>query len=651
MNQTSAENKDKLEVPSNDSNQSIQTLLNLLPDPAIIYQPNTNKIIAGNNPLFLLTNLGENDFINQPIKALLHDISDTNPISGHNKSANLRHKKLPPIPVNVKIYSLSPDKDKLLFTLHPEDIHKGSSHSLTDLNSFLNQLSNLIETPVKQGAEINVKNILEKTAKLLNADWVGIYQAGGNLPQLLHYLSNNKISEIFPQVLDKLELINHQTSTTWIAQSPPSTLLQKTAAQNNFKFLITYPLGNKTNKFGLLVVGGKATPLPSEAVSLTKFIAVHLSNVLETNSSLRILRNTANKIKHVLKIQNELIANLEEGVMILAPDLTIAEINPAAESMLGFSNIEVLRQPIDTILIGSKSLRSALSSAQQGVATLTADDLMLHHRSGKSFPAQLMAAPVIDQSKLLSIVLLIRDTSQQAESQAANKQLEQRAILGEVTAIFAHEVRNPINAIMLSLQVMEDNIGEEDENIKWIENMRDECNKLMYLMDSVLSFAKPLEYRMTDVDLDYLLNQILQRWHPRLMRLNISSYYETEVDNPIIEGDLRALEQVFTNLISNSVNAMSDEGGSLSIRITVPENDSDKHFYKISLTDSGHGIPDEIKQHMFQPFVTGSQQGTGLGLAITQRIINAHKGKIEVESFTGGTIFTIFLKKKERAHI
>ena len=466
MNQTAAENNDDLEVPSYDSNQSILTLLNLLPDPAIIYQQNTDKILAGNNPLFLLTNLGENDFINQPIKALLHDISDTNSISGHNKSANLRHKKLPTIPVKVRIYSLSPSKDKLLFTFHPEDIHKGVSHLFTDPSAFLNQLSSLIETPINQDTEIKVKNILDKTAEFLNADWVGVYQAGGNLPQLIHYLSNNNISKIFPQALDKPELILHQTPTTWMAETPPSTLLQKTAAQNKFNFLITFPLGYETKKFGLLVIGGKASSLPPEAVSLTKFIAVHLSNVMETNSSLRVLRNTAKKIKHVLKIQNEIIANLEEGVMILAPDLTIAEINPAAELMLGFSNIETLRQPIDTILIGSKSLRSALSSAQQGVATLTSDDLMLHHRSGKSFPAQLMTAPVIDKNKLLSIALLIRDTSQQAESLAANKQLEQRAILGEVTAIFAHEVRNPINAIMLSLQVMEDNLGEENENIK-----------------------------------------------------------------------------------------------------------------------------------------------------------------------------------------
>jgi signal transduction histidine kinase len=258
-----------------------------------------------------------------------------------------------------------------------------------------------------------------------------------------------------------------------------------------------------------------------------------------------------------------------------------------------------------------------------------------------------MVSPVSINEQLLSIIILIRDMSEAQQSQSARKQLEQRAILGEVTAIFAHEVRNPINAIMLSLQVMEENIEADDENHKWIDNMREECNKLLYLMESVLSFAKPLEYRMTDVNLDEMLNRLIDRWRTRLLKLKITPYYESEIENTVVEGDPRALEQVFTNLISNSVNAMDDTGGSLGLKITHPESPEDQAFLQISLTDSGHGIPDEIKSHMFKPFVTGSEHGTGLGLAITQRIINAHKGKIEVDSFAGGTIFKIFLLKKK----
>jgi len=129
--------------------------------------------------------------------------------------------------------------------------------------------------------------------------------------------------------------------------------------------------------------------------------------------------------------------------------------------------------------------------------------------------------------------------------------------------------------------------------------------------------------------------------------LGISSYFETEIDSPVVQGDIRALEQVFTNLISNAVKAMSDDGGYLGIKITKAELDEDEQFYQINITDSGPGIPADIKDQIFKPFVTGNKHGTGLGLAITQRIINAHKGKIEVDSFPGGTMFKVFLAKQK----
>ena len=94
------------------------------------------------------------------------------------------------------------------------------------------------------------------------------------------------------------------------------------------------------------------------------------------------------------------------------------------------------------------------------------------------------------------------------------------------------------------------------------------------------------------------------------LRLNITPYFESDVEVSLVEGDPRALEQVFTNLISNSANAMSEKGGPLSIRISESEQQEERWFLEITITDTGPGIPDEIKSHMFIPFVTGSNRGT-----------------------------------------
>lgn len=627
---------------------SVLTLFNLIPDPAIIYHPEEDKIVAANNAFFLMTNLGEDEFMQHSIKAVLPNITDTDPIGGHNKKALLRHKKLPSIPVTVRIFPLNPLEKNLIFLLKPEESQLINKSLVSEHTTNLERLISLIKTSDEKNIDSLIQLILQKSSELLNTQLVCIYKATGTTPPMVHYIANDTdLAAEFPPHLSEKDLHHHQEPEIWTPDMPILSIFHQTAALLDFQFLVTVPLENKKSKYGMFVAGSRSPSSHTHMLLIAKLISAYIAEQMEKHNTQLNLRNHANKIRQVVKIQNEIITNLDEGVIILAPDLSIAEINPAAETILGYANVEALRQPVDSILIGSESLGSAIKSAQQGIPTLTGGDLTLHHRTGRAFPAQVMMSPVMRDEKLYSIIILIQDLSKQQQNQAVNQQLEQRAILGEVTAIFAHEVRNPINAIMLSLQVMEDNLEEGDPNTKWIGNMREECNKLMYLMDSVLSFAKPLEYKMAGVDLNHLLTSILERWQPRLTRLNIAHYFESEVKDSIIEGDLRALEQVFTNLISNSVNAMSDQGGSLGIKITEADQIQERNAIQITLTDTGHGIPDEIKQHMFKPFVTGTNRGTGLGLAITQRIINAHKGKIEVDSYPGGTIFRIFLQKRK----
>jgi signal transduction histidine kinase len=173
--------------------------------------------------------------------------------------------------------------------------------------------------------------------------------------------------------------------------------------------------------------------------------------------------------------------------------------------------------------------------------------------------------------------------------------------------------------------------------------MQHDCNRLTHLMESVLSFSRPQEYKFEPTDLGMLLKRILERWEPRMARANVKSLFLPGNDMPAVSGDPRALEQVFTNLISNAVQAMSSSGGSLAIKIEQTHPPQEHPQVVVSFTDSGPGIPDEIREHIFEPFITTNPQGTGLGLAITKRIVTAHKGSIFVTSFPGGTMFQVSL--------
>lgn len=628
--------------------ESILTLLNLIPDPAVIYDRNQEHILAANNAFYLLTNLEESEFIGKDIHAILPNITDTHPTTGHGQISRLRHKRQPSIPVEIRLFSLAKSTDTILMLFHPEGLTFEMPASGADQRDLVQKFHNLIQARLQENIKSALAQVLDTAKDLLNADLVCIYKASTTAPQLVQYIaSDDVLGATLPNVLTSDDLAISQEPAFWTESDLALSQLQKTAASAGYHFMVVVPLGQQSAKFGLFVAAGKSSRTNENLQPMAALLADFTAGLMEDQIALQNTRALTNKIKQVVKIQNEIISNLEEGILILTPELTVAEINRAAEEMLGYANIEALRQPVDNILIGSESFRAAFNSAKEGYPTLLSANLTLNHRHGRAFPAQVMTTPVITNGKLVSIIVLIRDISQAEASQAEKRQLEQRAILGEVTAIFAHEVRNPLNAITLALQVIEDNLAETDENMEWVHKIQEEVDNLIQLMESVLAFSKPLEYRMSGVDLIAMISQLLERWRTRFVRVNIASYLESEIDHPIIEGDRRALEQVFTNLISNAVNAMADDGGYLSIKITEPDGEEDQAFYQINVADSGPGIPADIREHMFKPFVTGSKHGTGLGLAITQRIINAHKGKIEVESFPGGTIFKVFLAKKK----
>jgi len=132
VTQNLPENLAGFEFTQTEGMQSILTLMNLIPDPAVIYNRLKDEIRIANNPLYLLTNLGENDLLGKPIKSILPNLNDTDPVSGHNKPALLRHKKQPLIPVTVRIFTLSSNEENELVILKPEEVESHKKSGIAD---------------------------------------------------------------------------------------------------------------------------------------------------------------------------------------------------------------------------------------------------------------------------------------------------------------------------------------------------------------------------------------------------------------------------------------------------------------------------------------------------------------------------------------
>jgi PAS domain S-box-containing protein len=328
----------------------------------------------------------------------------------------------------------------------------------------------------------------------------------------------------------------------------------------------------------------------------------------------------------------------------------VSDMNKAAEQSLGYLLGEVATHAAENILISDQPIRPALESVLRGQPFYHLDNIKLYRRNGLTFPANLQIIPINSETGMGGVIIIFQDISEREQFRILNEQLEQRALLGEVTASFAHEVRNPINNISTGLQLLEINLSSlnlppGDANLENVKRLQQDCNRLTELIKSGLNFIKPMEYKMEAIDLGKLMKNLLDRWQHRLQQNNILCQFQVESDLPLVEGDPRAIEQIFTNLIGNAIQAIQNEdttaSGTMAIKIQSLRNMGERHQVEVSVSDTGPGIPDDIRERIFEPFFTTKKGGTGIGLAIVKRIVTAHKGSISVTSVPGVTVFRV----------
>ncbi len=228
------------------------------------------------------------------------------------------------------------------------------------------------------------------------------------------------------------------------------------------------------------------------------------------------------------------------------------------------------------------------------------------------------------------------------------KERDRLAALGEMAAGLAHEIRNPLGAIKGAAQYLDPKtIPAQDAEFLTI--ITEEVNRLDAIVRSFLDYARPLKSTFAPTD----VNDVLTRTARLLTDSQVRLFLELTPDLPLVNGDADQLKQVFLNLLQNAVQAMPS-GGDLIVRTAARQQDrallSEERrkdsvpTVEIRIADTGAGIPEEAREHIFIPFYTTKEKGTGLGLAICQRLVKNHRGTIEVRGRSGpGTEFVIRL--------
>ena len=253
----------------------------------------------------------------------------------------------------------------------------------------------------------------------------------------------------------------------------------------------------------------------------------------------------------------------------------------------------------------------------------------------------------------------LAETNRRLEhAQAEARRSERLAALGQLSAGLAHEIRNPLGVIKGSAEMLTQKLQASDELASELAGyISTEVNRLSALVTEFLDFARPLHAEPHPADLIALLDRVLQIVAERFAGKQLTGRQETgksvRVERhyasglPLVPLDESLCEQAFLNLVQNAYEAMEDHGGRLRVEVR-PTTQNDCEGVELRLADTGPGVPEELREEIFNPFVTTKKTGVGLGLSIVSKIVDGHHGSIHVENAPeGGAVFTLFFPLEE----
>ncbi|MFS0862352.1 ATP-binding protein [Fredinandcohnia sp. 179-A 10B2 NHS] len=224
------------------------------------------------------------------------------------------------------------------------------------------------------------------------------------------------------------------------------------------------------------------------------------------------------------------------------------------------------------------------------------------------------------------------DITEKRNTEEALRKTEKLAMIGELAAGIAHEIRNPLTTVRGFIQLLNGN-GTQPQ---YVNTILDEIDRINFIVSEFMVFAKPHQIYYSDCDLKSILTSVVKFLEPEAILKNINIEYSFPLESIVISGEKNQLKQVFLNLLKNSIEAMPT-GGNIFISVERVEQN-----FSITIKDEGIGMAPVQLQKLGEPFFTTKQEGNGLGLMVSYKIIQNHRGTIQVDSqLNQGTTFYI----------
>jgi signal transduction histidine kinase len=276
-----------------------------------------------------------------------------------------------------------------------------------------------------------------------------------------------------------------------------------------------------------------------------------------------------------------------------------------------------------------------------GSPAITHRNLDIEHWDGGTLAVTVTTSALYNtEQQVTGIVGLIEDLTELKTLEAERRRLDRLAALGEMSAVVAHELRNPIAGIAAGVEYLTKRLDLNATEYQGSQMILKEIDRVHRIVEDILLVARPLELQRSFYSLQRLIQNILNRHQPALNKAAIRVKMTGFDELPELLLDGGRIEQVFDNLVANAIHAMP-EGGSITM---TAQPRPEKSSLLVLFQDTGHGIITSEHHKIFEPFFTTKTRGVGLGLALSRRIMDAHGGSISIrDTGPNGTLFEIYL--------
>jgi two-component system sensor histidine kinase PilS (NtrC family) len=347
----------------------------------------------------------------------------------------------------------------------------------------------------------------------------------------------------------------------------------------------------------------------------------------------------------------DILRNIHSGILSVDGEGNLAYANPAAEELLGIRAGSLIGRPAGELLrTRAPQLWAAIEAAGSGLRRVVRaeGEIVL---DGRSFPIGFTATAVgLDEGERRSVTAIFTDISDQKRLEELKRRTERLEAVAELSASLAHEIRNPLASIRSSVEQLAKFVPRAGDEGVLAQLILRESDRLSRLLGEFLDFSRVRVMAKREFDLLQTAAAAaeLVRHHP-----DCKAGVRIEVlgSSTMIEGDEELLHRVVANLVLNAVQA-AGPGARVEVEVRpaqeeeIPVGVNLEDPILLSVRDNGPGISPEIRDRLFQPFVSGRTGGSGLGLAIVQRAVQAHRGVVFVDSAPGGgTRFRILLPR------